>query len=140
MKGIYYLFIIDTIKSNRKNNTYGNNWKKIGLFMISFIHSINLFTIYTWINIFGGNIPLLKIDFLKGTAINSAIAFFIQFFLGIFIIDYFLIFYKDRYLKYMDKYKDRNGKFGVYYTIISLLVAVFSTILYSILKHKLKVI
>lgn len=140
MENPYYVFWIDVIRSGKKNKTYSNNWKPVALFFFSYINSLNIAAIWAWINIFGGNIPLLKIIFLKGTAINSAIAYFTQFFLGIFIINYFLIFNNDRYLKYIDIYKDRKGKFGIYYTIISLLVAVFSAILYSILKFKLKVI
>lgn len=140
MKKIYYLFVIDIIKSNRKNNVYGEKWKFITLFLISFIHSVNIFTIYTIINILGGNIFLLKINILKGTVVNSAIAFFIQFFLGIFILDYFLIFHKDRYLKHIDKYKDRNGKFAIKYTNYSLILAFICALVFSYLKYNLKVI
>jgi len=140
MENPYYIFWIDVIRIVKKNKTYSNNWKPVALFFFSYINSLNLASLWDLINFFGGNIPLLQINFLEGTAINSFIEISIQFFFGIFIVNYFLIFHKDRYLKYIDKYKERNGKITLMYSFITLGVFVITTILFSALKHKLKVI
>jgi len=48
-------------------------------------------------------IPLLKIDIFPGNLLDSFVAFSIEFALPFGMLNYFLIFHKDRYKKIVEK-------------------------------------
>ena len=132
MRNPYYLIWVDTLINGKKY--YRNEWKVISFFLITFSNAMNVFTIYLWLKYFDVVSYLIKIDIFPGTILNNAAGFFIQFAVPFFLINYFLIFYNDRYKKLIGKYPSSNGKLAVIYMLSSIWIGVISTIIYGILK------
>ena len=134
MKNIYYLYWVDAIVGYRKNNPNSFDWK-FSIFTISTVcNALNLFVVLLWLKFFNIFSFKFEINIFPGTMLNSATKFIIQFALPFIILNYFLVFYKDRYKKLIEKYPNRNGKFAMMYIIYSALIGFISVILYGILS------
>jgi hypothetical protein len=120
MKDLYYRIWIDLIIGIKKNPQHRNDWKFFSMFFMTILTSLNLMTVIMWLGYFGIKIYIIKIEALPGTMLDSFASFLIQFALPCFIINYLLIFYKEKYKILIERYADRIGK--------SFLTYLFSTI------------
>ncbi len=134
MKYIYYLIWTDIITSARKRLPERTDWKFSLFVLITMCNALNLFTIYIWLKFFSIISFLIKIDFFPGTMLDNATAFFIQFASPFILLNYFLIFYKDRYKKIITKYPYKNGRVALIYGICSIWIGFISIILYWVLR------
>jgi hypothetical protein len=132
-KNIYYAIWVDAIVNYQKNNPEMSNWK-FNLFIIqTTCNALNLFTIDILISLLFYKIPLIKIDIFPGTIFNSLTEFIVQYASPFIILNYFLIFYKDRYKKLIEKYPNKNGTLAMTYDICSAIIGFISLMLYGLL-------
>ncbi|MFC0878905.1 hypothetical protein ACE01N_20090 [Saccharicrinis sp. FJH2] len=134
MRNFYYIYWADAIQRIRKHHPKKKDWK-ISLYVFnSWIHALNLFIIFLWLKYFHVlNIALPDINIFPGDMIDGFLSFAIVFATPFFIINYFLIFYKDRYKKIVDKYHIKKGNYAMPYSMVIALGAFISAITYSIL-------
>lgn len=128
MKKIYYKIWIDAIKGAIKADKHNANpWQFTLLIIFSVAQGINLLTIFFWVGIFfGEKIDIfISINLFPVKNINSFFSAFITLFLPFLLLNYFLLFYKKRYEKLLDKYNGFKMKEGVVfmlYFIASMLI------------------
>jgi hypothetical protein len=134
MKNPYYLIWSDSISSIRKHHPKNRNWHIEIFILISGINAINLWIIYIWLKYFKIiSLPLLDIKIFPGYVLNSVVSFFLMFSVPVLLINYLLIFHKNKYLKLLERYPVSKYRYGLIYGFTITLVALFSGILYSIL-------
>lgn len=132
MKNPYYLIWADSILSIRKFHPEKKDWKITVFILNSWINAINLWIILIWLKYFKiVEFSLIEIDIFPGDIIDGFLAFSIHFFLIFAIINYILIFRNDRYKMIIQKYPSPPNKIAFYYSLIILLVALFSGMLYG---------
>ena len=129
MNNIYYLVWNDSIVGFRKHNPERRDWKIALFVMNTWLNALNLWTVFIWLKLCGIEMLVVKIDIMQGTIINSFVAFCIQFVLVFIPINYFLIFYKDRYKRLADRYPNRNGRLAFFYAVGTGLTSLVSAIL-----------
>jgi len=99
MRNLYYLYWVDAIVGYRKNIPNSIDWK-FTVFTISTVcNALNLFVILLWLKFFNIFSFKFEINIFPGTMLNSATKFIILFASPFIILNYFLVFYKDRYKK-----------------------------------------
>lgn len=134
MRNVYYIIWMDAIVGFKKHNPKRTDWK-FTLFVINTTcNALNLFTIDALLNLFGIETFLIKIDIFPIPILNSFTGFIIQYASIFILLNYFLIFRKERYKSLTEKYPDKNGKFAMIYVIFSALIGYASMILYGVLR------
>ncbi len=134
IKNIYYLFWVDAIISYKKYNPEKLNWKRFIFLFISFINGINLWIILIWLKYFKIIIvPEFTVNIFPGKTLNNSLTFILIFVFPFIVLNYFLIFYKDRYKKIIAKYPMPKKKFAFIYLIAVIWLAFLSAILYGVL-------
>jgi hypothetical protein len=134
MKNIYYLIWADSILSIKKFHHDKKDWKITIFLLNTWIHAVNLWIIFLWLKYFGIlTLPSFEIDIFPGDMINGFLSFTVEFALICGIFNYFLIFYNGRYKKIIEKYPLPPNKIAFYYSLITLLLAFFSGILYGVI-------
>ena len=118
----YYEIWLDGIAKAKKTNSGKSNRDKMITLLVAFsiAQGLNLVSIYFLVGSFVKFNPLLKIDFFPGQYLNTAFSGFLTFYLPFFIGNYFLIFYKNRFLKLMRKRRlHSDGKAFIFYFFFS---------------------
>lgn len=135
MKNIYYLVWADSILSFKKYHPEKTNWK-IAIFVLNtWINALNLWIIFIWMKFFNIlNFSLFSVDLFPGAMLNKFVAFSVIFALPLGILNYFLIFYKDRYRRLIEKYSAPPRKCAFIYSTIVTLAAFITAILYGALN------
>lgn len=134
MRNLFYAIWVDAIVNFRKHNPDMSNWKFNVFILQTTCNALNLVVIDILINLFFFKIPLINIDIFPGTMLNSFSVYVIQYASPFILINYFLIFYKDRYKRLIEKYPDRKGKLAMIYTTCSAIIGFISMILYGTLS------
>lgn len=134
MKNIYYLIWVDSIVGFRKNNPTRDDWKFTVFVTNTTCNALNLFSIYALLKFFGIKTFIIKIDIIPLPIFNSFLGFVIQYASIFIILNYFLIFRKERYKVLIEKYPNKNGKIGMIYVMCSVLIGYIFMILYGILR------
>jgi len=122
MKNYYYALWIDVILQFKKRNPKGN-WKLTSFFFITVINGLNLLIILLWMKLL--NIVQMNavIEVVKtNSLLKSPIIFYSILCLPFAIVNYFLIFHKDRFEKLIIKYPIPDKRYGGYYVVTILLV------------------
>ena len=133
LKFIYYSFWVDVILNYKKHHKEKINWKQM-LFFVSTINGINLWIILVWLKYFEIIIvPQFNINIFPGETLNGFLHFFLVFVSPFIVLNYFLIFHKDRYKKIIAKYPLQRKRFAFIYLIAIIWLAFFSAILYGVL-------
>jgi hypothetical protein len=134
MRNYYYIYWADSISRIKKFHPQKRDWK-ISLYVLnSWIHELNFFIIFLWLKYFQlFSFRLPDINIFPGNIIDGFLSFTLFFATPFLIINYFLIFYKDKYKKIIEKYHIENGNYAFPYSMIIVLGAFISAILYSIL-------
>lgn len=132
---LYYKIWVDAILRSIKTNGEKHG-KAMVLIGFSGFQLLNLASIFLIISIFTGKIYISYriISFFHNNLINELLEIFIFLYIPIIIINYFLLFYKNRLPKLKNKNKDHNGKLAIIYMVITLLWFAISYILYFELK------
>ena len=135
MNNIYYMIWSDAILSFKKYHPDRKDWKFTLFLFITWIHALNWWIVLLWLKflkIF--NIPLISIDVFPGELLNDFFAFTIEFALPFGILNYYLIFYNNRYEKITQKYRDIKTRYAPIYSFTILILAFISAVLYSALN------
>ena len=127
MKNIYYLIWSDSILSYKRFHPEKAEWK-IAIFLLNtWINALNWWIIFIWLKFFNViDVSLLNLDFFPGSMLDKLIAFTIIFALPFGILNYFLVFYKDRYKRIIEKYPNPPKKCAFFYSTVIALGALFS--------------
>ncbi len=134
MDKIYYMIWADAILSFRKHHP-NKDWKTKLFIYVTWMHALNFWVIVLWIKYFNFiEIPKFSIDIFPGKLIDGFVTFTIEFALPFGILNYFLIFYNNRYEKITQKYKDIKFRYAPIYSFTIAIVAFVSAILYGILN------
>ena len=135
MKNIYYLIWVDSILRFKKYHPQKADWK-IGIFILNtWINALNFWIILVWLKYFKVLvIPPFHIDIFPGTLIDGFLAFTIEFALPFGVLNYFLIFHKDRYKRIVEKYPAPQKKIAFIYSTTVALAAFITAIIYGILS------
>ena len=137
MKNPYYMMWSDAIQSSKKHHPDDKYLKPHLFLLITFIDSLALAIVTIWLKYF--NIfewPLIHITFLPGTVLNKFSSYLVSYAPPFVILNYFLIFHKDRYKKIIKKYPHRNGNFFVIYCLSVLTLMLITVFVYGLfLRH-----
>lgn len=135
MNNIYYMIWSDAILSFRKYHPKRKDWKLTIFLYITWIHSLNLWIVLLWLKFFKiFTMPLLSIDVFPGELLDDFFAFAIEFALPFVILNYYLVFYNNRYEKIIQKYKDIKFRYSPIYSFTIAILAFISAILYGALN------
>ena len=130
MRNPYYLVWADSIYRIKKYKPNEKNWGIIIFIINTTINALNFWTIVIWLKIFNiYNLPLIYIDLFPGHLLNESLSFFVEFAFPFIIVNYSLVFYKNKYKKIVEMYPNPQKKYAFYYSVISLSIAFISGIL-----------
>ena len=120
---IYYQIWVDALVKLRSRPQNVRMWKFYGMVFVSAAMALNLwfvtFLLMLHLN-YSTIIFPVKTAIFPGTRIDAFISFFISYLLPFLILNYFLIFYKDRYKKLLKRYRYYDGKLFLWYFLTSL--------------------
>lgn len=134
MKNYFYLYWVDAIVSIKTKNPKRKDWKFSIFAYSTMCNALNLWVILLWLKFFNILSFKVEINLFPGTILNSAGGFIVYFATPFILLNYFLIFYRDKYKKLIEIYPHRNGKFAMKYVFFSVLLGFISMILYGVLK------
>ena len=129
MRNLYYQLWVDGIVNSKdyKNNESG--WKFSIYWLLTVLNGLNVAVLFIWLDFF--EIDTYRFHFNENY--NSTLLNFVEGFLNyvapIAVINYYLIFHKDRYKRLIIKYSHFKGRYALYYSIISLMILVGTVIL-----------
>jgi len=133
MNNIYYQLWVDAIVNSKDYKEKKPGWKASIFKIITAFNTMNLFTICLWLRLYGVFTYLIEIDIFPGTRLNDASSMIIQFASPFILLNYFLIFHRDRYKKLIGKYRNSKGRLTLMYCFISGVVFIISLTTYYIL-------
>ena len=128
---LYCQLIAEAINDEMKRAGNIRSWKSMIFIMLTAINGVNLFTLLLWSNVllsklFGLSYPIfLKLDIFPGTMLDAGLSGSLTLFTPFLILNYFVIFYKKRYIKILEEYEYKNGRWYVTYVLISVSLAFF---------------
>jgi len=132
MKNIYYLIWADSILSFKRYHPEKREWKIVVFLLNTWINALNWWIVFIWLNYFNViNITLFKIDFFPGSMLNKFLAFTVIFALPFGLLNYFLIFFKDKYKRIIEKYPSPPQKIAFIYSTSIALGAFLTALLYG---------
>ena len=135
MKNYFYLYWVDAITSIKLKNPKRKDWK-FSLFTYTTIcNALNLWVILLWLKFFNILSFKVEINLLPGTILSSAGGFIVYFAAPFILLNYFLIFYRDRYKRLIEIYPHRNGRLAMGYILFSVILGFMSMIIYGVLKQ-----
>ena len=114
---IYYEIWTDCITKARSLPKNKSDWKLYTLLFMSMAMALNLvFILFILAEIkITYKIFIIPVDIFPGTKIDAFISFFISYLLPFLIINYYFVFFKEKYKTILLKYKFRNGKLFLSY-------------------------
>ncbi|KAF5031654.1 hypothetical protein DSECCO2_625500 [anaerobic digester metagenome] len=128
MKNLYLTLWVDAIVNAKSYKMKTPGWKSRTLWLLTTSNVLNVMLVLLWLDFF----QLYKHNFFFNFHADSFAVGLLEIFLNIFapigIINYFLIFYKERYKRLIATHRHYNGKFALYYTLISIFLIVITVI------------
>ena len=134
MNNYYYMIWADAILQFRKHNPTQVNWQLMLFTFITWIQGLNAWIIFLWLKYFDIlAIPLIDINIFPGTILDDFFTYSLEFALPFGVLNYFLIFYKEKHIKITEKYSNLKYRYALNYSFIVISGAFISAILYSVL-------
>lgn len=121
MLGIYYRIWVDAIKRAKSRPENRESWAMGTMIFMTVSMTLNLLLIMSILQkyVFCSYFYYIDFSFLPPILCN-VISFTIIFVLPCILINYFLIFYRNRYKKLLKKYPYKDGKLFLTYFLISM--------------------
>ena len=118
----YFIIWVDAITRLRSLPKNFGMWKFYSMAFMSMAMALNLVLILFIISTLGitEKIFIIPIDIFPGTKIDAFVSFFLSYLLPFLLINYYFIFYKEKYKSMLKKYKYYNGKFFMAYFLSSI--------------------
>lgn len=125
MNRLYYGLWVDCIKRIKAQPLNKNSWRWKCMVSMSVPMIFNFVFIMSILqrHIIGYYFYKIEFKFLT-TYWSNIVSFFLIFILPVIVLNYFLIFRKERYKKILEKYPYRNGVFFITYLIVSLFLPI----------------
>jgi hypothetical protein len=125
MFSLYYRIWVDCMKRARLQPENRETWEAGSMIFMSVAMAFNFVLIMFILQkyILGYFFYEINIDFLP-KYVSNVISYVVLFVVPCVLVNYFLIFYKNRYKKLLKKYPSHNGKLFLTYFITSLSVPV----------------
>ena len=136
MRNIYYLIWVDAILSFKKHNPKNRNWKWTVFFINTWMNALNFWVVFIIIKYCTAfSLPLFAFNLFPGNLLDDFFNFTMTFAFPFVVLNYFLIFYNDRYEKLVEKYGKQNNKYALIYSMVSPLGAFIVAVLHGILTR-----
>lgn len=122
MKNVYYIVWVDAIILARSKNNTKMPWKFYTMMTILFAQGCNLLTLFMMLALLGINFDFtFDFNIFPGERLDGMLAGFITYGLPFLVLNYFLIFYNQRYFVLIKKYGQyyKNGKLFLIYVLVS---------------------
>lgn len=118
----YYKVWVNCIVKLRSRPENVGMWKYMSIMFMSIAMAVNFTFIMAILqrNIIKNNFYDIKVNILPGTILDSFIKGFILYFLPFLLFNYFMIFYKNKYKRLIERYEYHNGKLFIVYFLLSL--------------------
>ena len=131
MASLYYRIWVDAIASQKEKRAENNSWKLYTLVTVSTLQGINLFTVFYWLRIIFSRHLLLTmpVGIFSARPLNGFISVIITFFIPFLLLNYLLIFNKDRYKKLIEKYGAGDGKLYKTYALLTIGIAIIPAVI-----------
>ena len=131
MASLYYRIWVDAIASQKEKRAENNSWKLYTLVTVSTLQGINLFTVFYWLRIIFSRHLLLTmpVGIFSARPLNGFISVIITFFIPFLLLNYLLIFNKDRYKKLIEKYGVGDGKLYKTYALLTIGIAIIPAVI-----------
>ena len=121
MKNIYYSIWVDAIVNIEKNPKHKKDWKFFSMVYMTLLNALNFGVVLMLLAyIFNFKVIWVKFSILPGTMLNSFASFIIQFAIPFILLNYVLIFYRNKYKGLIQKYSDKKGKLFAAYLLSSI--------------------
>ena len=121
MNNLYYQIWVDAIVYEKTKHGSMRNWKLFTIIPISVLQGINILTLFLLFNALNLKIKIfLDFDLFPGEMLDSFISGFITLFLPFLILNYLVIFRKERYTQLIKKYTYRKGKLYLIYFLLTI--------------------
>ncbi len=119
---LYYKIWVDGIVKLRSRPQNAGLWKFFAMTFTSMAMALNLVFILFILSDLGITTGILKIsvNLFLGTRLDAFVSFFISYLLPFLLINYFLIFYKEKYKKLINRYPYYGGKLYMRYFVSSM--------------------
>lgn len=130
MRNLYYNIWVDAIFNVKKNPLHKRDWKFYSMFFMTILTSLNAGTVLMWLGFLGLKTNFLKINVFPGTMLDSFAMFLIQFALPCFLLNYFLVFHKDKYKRLIEGHADRKGRLFLIYLFGTIGVFIIPVLFY----------
>jgi hypothetical protein len=137
MKNWYYFIWADAIRSVRKHHPRDKDWKGKIFILITFIHSANFWFILVWLQYFHLiSIPELTIDFFGNNYLDGFFSFAVTFASPFVVLNYVLVFNKNRYESILQKYPETKYRWSAIYSFTVLAINLATVFFIGlVLKH-----
>lgn len=119
---MYYRIWVDAIIKLRSRPQNAGLWKFFAMTFISMSMALNLILLLFMLSDLGitKGIAKLSVNIFPGSRIDAFFSFFASYLLPFLVLNYFLIFYRDRYNKLIKRYPSHDGKLFLKYFLGSL--------------------
>lgn len=129
---LFNMIWVDYITAIQKKVEYENSWKRVSFTIMTTAMVFNFVFISVVILLFFDiNTSIVHVKLFSSKMLNASSSSLINYFLPAGIINYFLIFFRDRYLKLLKKYKTYNGMLFISYLVVSVLLLIGFVLLYN---------
>lgn len=133
---IYYRIWADAIGFERSKHGHIRNWKPYVILGITFCQGLNFATLLLLLGIWIKSSFFFTIDLFPGRMLDGAVSGILTLFVPFLIINYFLIFNKQKYKSIIKQYPFKNGKLYAIYFVISILLF-FTPVLIGFIKSRM---
>ena len=135
MKNIYYSIWVDAIVNIEKNPKHKKDWKFFSMVYMTLLNALNLGVVLMLLAyIFKFEVIWVRFTILPGTMLNSFVAFIVQFAMPFILLNYVLIFYRNKYKGLIQRYSDKKGKLFAAYLLSSIGLFIACVIAYIWLR------
>jgi hypothetical protein len=125
MKNPYYMIWADALWAYKRVNTTKGEWRFYSMLFMILGQLMNLFTLLIGLSLLGIDINIyLNLKLFPGEILNNAFNTIVTIFFPLFLLNYYFIYRKGKYLVIMERYKNRNGVLFLSYIFISLGIVV----------------
>jgi len=122
MRNIYYQLWVDGIVNSKDYKNNKSSWKYTVYWILTIANGLNLASLVVWLKFYQIELYTLEINLFPNSLLENVIEGFLNYIALIAIINYFVVFYNNRYLKLIKKYPDYNGKLAFFYVVFSILL------------------
>ncbi|ASB48015.1 hypothetical protein CDL62_02070 [Alkalitalea saponilacus] len=135
MQNLYFLIWSEAIQRFWKHSSH-TEWKWSVFTFVTWMNALNLYIIVLWLEYFDiYTIPKLHVNIFPGELLDRFTRFAITFAGPFAVINYFLIFFRNRYEKIVERYKVIKKNYFIIYSVSMIVGALLSTYLYGILTY-----